>query len=92
MHPFTRRTALGRLLGVLASLSLGQNVSAQAQAPNLRFQVYKDGRAHFRWRLKSANGQTIAAAGEGYRSKAACLAGIDLVRRGASGAALDDTT
>jgi hypothetical protein len=92
MHPFTRRSALGRLLGLLPFVGLVKSSSAEAQAPNLRFVVYRNAKREFSWRLRSANGQTIANAGEGYKSKAACLAGIDLVRRGAAGAVLDDQT
>ena len=30
-----------------------------------KFEIYKDTKGEFRWRLKSANGQTIATGGEG---------------------------
>ena len=34
------------------------------------FELYKDSAGEFRWRLKSANGLTIATGGEGYTNKA----------------------
>jgi uncharacterized protein YegP (UPF0339 family) len=41
-----------------------------------KFEIYKDTKGEFRWRLKSANGQTIATGGEGYASKSGCENGI----------------
>ena len=35
-----------------------------------KFELYKDAKGEFRWRLKASNGQTIATGGEGYSSKA----------------------
>ncbi len=57
-----------------------------------KFEVYKDARGEFRWRLKATNGQTIATGGEGYTSKAGCMNGIDSVRRNAPEAEIDDQT
>lgn len=47
-----------------------------------KFEVYKDKKGEFRFRLKASNGQTIAI-GEGYSSKAACLNGIKSVKSNA---------
>ena len=57
-----------------------------------KFEVYEDARGEYRWRLKAANGQTIATGGEGYTSKAGCLNGIDSVKRNAPEAEIDDQT
>ena len=57
-----------------------------------KFELYKDGRGEFRWRLKSGNGQTIANGGEGYTTKAAAQNGIAAVQRDAPNAAIDDQT
>jgi len=43
------------------------------------FEVYTDAKGEHRFRLKAANGQTIAT-GEGYTTKAACLNGINSVK------------
>lgn len=40
------------------------------------FQIYKDANAEWRWRLKAANGKTIADSGEGYKRRSACRAAI----------------
>ena len=56
----------------------------------MKFTIYKDSKGEFRWRLTAANGKTVADSGEGYKNKADCRAGIDLVRSGAGGASIED--
>jgi uncharacterized protein YegP (UPF0339 family) len=51
-----------------------------------KFEVFKDGKGEFRWRLKAANGQVIATSGEGYTNKSGCENGIDSVKSNAPGA------
>lgn len=46
----------------------------------MKYEYYKDKRGEWRWRLKAANGQTIAVSGEGYVNKSDALHGIDLVK------------
>lgn len=45
------------------------------------FEIYKDAKGEFRWRLKAANHVIIATGGEGYSTKQACLKGIDSVKK-----------
>ncbi|QIM62640.1 DUF1508 domain-containing protein [Pasteurellaceae bacterium Orientalotternb1] len=45
------------------------------------FEVYKDAKGEFRWRLKAGNHVIIATGGEGYTTKQACLKGIDSVKK-----------
>ena len=45
-----------------------------------KFEIYKDKRGEFRFRLKASNGQAILAS-EGYSSKAGCTNGINSVRK-----------
>ncbi|RIA08497.1 hypothetical protein OE09_0310 [Flavobacteriaceae bacterium MAR_2010_72] len=45
-----------------------------------KFEIYKDKRGEFRFRLKAGNGQTILT-GEGYASKAGCTNGIESIRK-----------
>ena len=45
-----------------------------------KFEVYKDKKGGFRFRLKAANGQNILAS-ESYKTKRSCLNGIESVRR-----------
>lgn len=56
-----------------------------------KFEVYKDKRGEFRWRLLANNNQVIAT-GEGYTTKAACLNGIESVQKNAPEATVDDQT
>lgn len=51
-------------------------------ALNPKFEVYKDKKGEFRFRLKAKNGQIIAT-GEGYSKLDSCLKGIESVRKNA---------
>ncbi|MBQ4265189.1 MAG: YegP family protein [Clostridia bacterium] len=62
-----------------------QTEESFAKAKNPKFEVYADKRGEFRFRLKATNGQQIAAS-EGYTTKAACLNGIESIRKNAAGA------
>ena len=86
-----RRRALSQL-GLLVAGGFLPAAPADAQTPNLHFRVTKTSAGQFRWVLRSRNNQTIATSGESYRTKAACLHGIELVRTGAASAELRDTT
>jgi uncharacterized protein YegP (UPF0339 family) len=46
----------------------------------LKFELYEDSVKEFRWRLKDADGKILATAGQGYKSKASCQNGIQLVK------------
>ncbi len=47
-----------------------------------KFEVYTDARGEFRFRLKASNGQVIAT-GEGYKTKASCMNGIESIKKNA---------
>ncbi|MDY1591874.1 MAG: YegP family protein [Methanofastidiosum sp.] len=47
-----------------------------------KFEVYKDAKKQFRFRLKAANGEIIAT-GEAYTTKKSCLNGIESIRKNA---------
>ncbi|TBN58434.1 DUF1508 domain-containing protein [Glaciihabitans arcticus] len=49
------------------------------------FELYKDSRGEYRFRLKAGNGQVIAIS-EGYSSKASAQNGIESVKTNAPGA------
>jgi uncharacterized protein len=48
-----------------------------------KFELYKDTKGEFRWRLVASNGQMIANGGEGYKSKESAKAGIESVKKNA---------
>ena len=58
----------------------------------LKFEEYQDNAKEYRWRLKASNGQTIAASSEGYKAKADCEHAIDLIKKGAAKAEVEDKT
>ena len=47
-----------------------------------KFEIYVDNAGEFRFRLKARNGEIIAT-GEGYKSKAGCLNGVESIRKNA---------
>jgi uncharacterized protein YegP (UPF0339 family) len=56
-----------------------------------KFEVYKDKKGQFRWRLKAGNNEVIATS-EGYTTKSACLKGIESVKKNAPKAETLDQT
>jgi uncharacterized protein len=48
--------------------------------PGLQFTVFKDAGGQWRWQLTASNQKIIATSGEGYTTKANCLAAIELVK------------
>jgi uncharacterized protein YegP (UPF0339 family) len=59
--------------------------------PN-KFQIYKDRKGQYRWRLRDRNGEIIADSNEGYSSKASSKRAIDLIKRQAASAEVEDQT
>ena len=49
-----------------------------------KFELYKDAKGEYRWRLVASNGQTIATGGEGYKEKSSAKDGIESVKKNAS--------
>jgi uncharacterized protein YegP (UPF0339 family) len=56
-----------------------------------KFELYKDRKGQFRFRLKASNGQIIAS-GEAYSTKRAALNGINSIKKNAPDAPVDDQT
>ncbi len=55
-----------------------------------RFELYKDNAGEYRWRFVSTNGRIIATSSEGYKAKADCQNGIDLIKREAAPAQVEE--
>lgn len=55
-----------------------------------KFEVYKDGKGEYRFRLKAANGEIIAT-GEGYKTKQGCINGIESIKKNAPEAEVVET-
>ncbi|MFN8573157.1 MAG: DUF1508 domain-containing protein [Gemmatimonadaceae bacterium] len=93
MTSLSRRAALGMGFAFLGGVMTAATPTAVAAQKNaLRFELYRDSRKGFRWRLKSSNGRVLATGGEAYTTKAACREAIDRIREGASTAEVDDRT
>ena len=60
-----------------------QTVAKFEKLKNPKYEVYKDKKGEFRFRLKAGNGQ-IVAVGEGYTSLAACKNGIASIKKNAT--------
>ncbi len=56
------------------------------------FQIYLDNAGEYRWRMRADNYETIADSGEEYVNKSDCEHGIDLVKRDAADAPVEDQT
>ena len=54
------------------------------------FTVYEDGKGEYRWRFQANNNKIIADSGEGYKSKADCEHGIDLIKKDAPAAPIKE--
>jgi len=52
-----------------------------------KFEVFRGTDGDFRFRLKAANGK-IVCQGQGYKSKDACLKGIESIKKNAKGASV----
>ena len=55
-----------------------------------KYEVYKDHADKFRWRLRASNGEEIAS-GQGYESRADCMAGVKSVKKNARSKVVDMT-
>ncbi|MEV0269560.1 MAG: DUF1508 domain-containing protein [Hamadaea sp.] len=55
-----------------------------------KFEIFKDVRGEYRWRLRSANGQIFAIGGEGFKQKSGAENGIAAVKRDAVAAEITD--
>lgn len=56
------------------------------------FRLFRDKTGEHRWRLQAVNGEIIADSGEGYVNKEDAVHCIELVRRLAPTAGIDDLT
>jgi uncharacterized protein YegP (UPF0339 family) len=69
-----------------------QEEMGKGSGSKYEFEVYQDKAKEYRWRLKASNGQIVAASSEGYKTKADCQKAIDLIKKGAAKAEVEDKT
>lgn len=85
------RAGIRSVMKNAASATIEDRTAGNAgKEKNPKFEVYQDRAGEFRFRLKAPNGQQIAAS-EGYTTKAACLNGIESVKKNAASAPIMDT-
>ena len=58
----------------------------------MRFEIYREAGGDWRWRLRTQNGNVIADSAEGYRQRADCERGIELVKTASQAAPVVDMT
>jgi uncharacterized protein YegP (UPF0339 family) len=51
-----------------------------AQRPYPSYWIYRDARGEWRWTYEASNAETIAVSSEGYKRKADCERGIELMK------------
>ncbi len=61
-------------------------------ATKLKFETYEDAKNEYRWRLKATNGQIIASSGQGYKDKRDCEHAIDVIKKGAEKAKVEEAS
>jgi uncharacterized protein len=88
-----RRKWVGVVAGAVAAGMTAEGRFASALgAAGAKFEIYQDARKEYRWRLKAANGQVIATSGQGYKAKADCRHGIEVVQKESPTAKVEEET
>jgi uncharacterized protein YegP (UPF0339 family) len=59
-------------------------------ATKLKFETFEDRAKQYRWHLKASNGQIIAISGQGYKDKRDCEHAIDVIKKGAEKAKVEE--
>ena len=57
-----------------------------------KFEIFRDVRGEYRWRLRSADGQIFALGGEGFKTKSGAESSIAAVKYDAPTASVIDTS
>lgn len=65
---------------IFVTFTLNKNIFGMEVEMAAKFEIYKDKKGEFRFRLVAANGQVIATS-QGYKSKASCMKGIESVKQ-----------
>jgi len=69
-----------------------QRIKDEVDSDKLKFEVYQDNAKEHRFRVLATNGQVVAVSSEGYEAKADCEKVIELMKKGAAKAAVEDKT
>jgi uncharacterized protein YegP (UPF0339 family) len=85
-----RRRWFGAVAGGLAGASTAAVSASSLAAAGATFEIYQDAKKEYRWRLKAGNGQVIATSGQGYKAKADCRHGVEVVQAEAAKAKIEE--
>lgn len=67
------------------------DAGAEPPVKNPKFEIFRDKKGHYRFRLLARNGKIIAKS-EGYMTRYGCEKGIDAVRRSAAAGVIEEQT
>jgi uncharacterized protein YegP (UPF0339 family) len=67
-----------------------KRIQEDVDSGKLKFEVYQDKAMKYRWRLKATNGQIIGASSEGYKAEADVDRAIEVIKKGAARATVED--
>ena len=82
----SRKACLGGIQSVKKNCGApieDQTLKKPEELKNPKYEVYKDKAGEFRFRLRAPNGENIAAANDGYKTKAGCIKGIESIKENA---------
>lgn len=82
---------VGAVLAILI-VSSAAFTKPEPSAPksDLTFEIFKDARKEYRWRLRAGNGRVIGMSDEGYARKDGCQHAISVIKEGAAHAKIED--
>ncbi len=80
----------GRATRTSATARTRSTASRRTRPTKLTFETYEDAEKQYRWRLKATNGQIIATSGQGYKDKRDCENAIDVIKKGAEKAKVEE--
>ena len=78
----TKASCLKGIQSIIAAAPKAPVVAEGENVPNPKFETFQDKKGQYRFRLRSRNGKVLLFS-QSYRTKAACLAGIQSVRQNA---------
>ena len=100
-QPFTRRAGaeenIERVQRLVTKAPIHDRTKSGAdghhsQGGTPEFEIYQDKSKEYRWRLQSANNKIIAVSSEGYNAISDCIRCIELLKKNAPNAKVNDET
>ena len=83
---------LGLLLPAWALRPAEPSVAPEASKGPITFEIFKDAKKEFRWKLKAGNGKILVVSNDSFASKSSAQSSIELIKEGAAKAPVEDNT